>query len=105
MSGDTVITRNPVHNWEVAVLLQDQLQISRVCNTGKKKLAKKIINLPPPLTPSPCSIWGRRKNLLTWVRFRMISFPDFDEQVFTSTRYVRKGQAGNRNTCMYKCGN
>lgn len=41
MSGDTVIIRNPVHNWEVAVLLQDQLQISRVCNTGKKKLAKK----------------------------------------------------------------
>lgn len=41
MSGYMVIIRNPVHNWEVAALLQDQLQISRVCSMGKKKLAKK----------------------------------------------------------------
>lgn len=61
----------------------------------KEKASKKIINLPPPLIPSSCSTWGRRRNL-TWVRFRTISFPHFDEQAFISTSYVRTRQAGNK---------
>lgn len=96
MSGYTVIIRNPLLTGKSQYYSRTskgcKLQISRVYNTGNRKIAK---NLPPPLTPSSCSKWGRRKNLLTWARFRMISFPDFDEQVFISTSYVRTGQAGN----------
>lgn len=49
-----------------------------------------MIKLPPPLTPSQPLCGQGGKNLLTWVRFKRISFPDFDEQVYTSTGYLRQ---------------
>lgn len=57
---------------------------------GKEKPSKEMIKLPPPLTPSQPLCGQGVKNLLTWVRFKRISFPDFDEQVYTSTGYLRQ---------------
>lgn len=60
MSGYMVIIRNPVHNWEVTVLLQDQKDVSfRPAESTiweTESWQKKILNLPPPSTPSSCSI-------------------------------------------------
>lgn len=107
MSGYMVINRNPVHkNHSITPgPVNDVSFRSESPQYRKEKASKKIINLTPPLTPSSCSIWGRRKNHLSWVRFRTISFPDFDKHAFTFTSHVRTGQARNRNTCMYKCSN
>lgn len=54
----------------------------------KEKPSKKNHEAAPSLDPFSASVWGRRKNLI-WVRFR-ISFPDFDEQVYTYMGYLRK---------------
>lgn len=80
--------------------------IARVHNKGKRNLAKKTHEAAPSLDLFSASVWGRRKNLI-WVRFR-ISFPDFDEQVYTSTGYLRQDRQETEicaHACTYKCGN
>lgn len=68
MSGYMVIIRNTVHNWEVTTPgpVNDVSFRSESPQNRKEKASKKIINLTPPLTPFSCSIWGRKKNHLSW---------------------------------------
>lgn len=54
----------------------------------EKETWQKNHKAAPSLAPFSASVWGWTKNLLTWVKFRSVSFPDFDEQVYNSTRYL-----------------